>query len=585
VEFHCCTPHCTGRSCGDDGCGGVCGACGAEQTCNVDGVCANWWRGNTHTHSSLSDGDSTPAAVAARYRELGYDFLFLTDHSTWSDFSAFSAPGFLALDGEETNSAAHVNALGISAVIPHATLTIQQLVDAVLAAGGIPVLNHPAWTSLTLTMTDLWPLARTPLMEIHNHITDNGFDEVLWDGLLTSGTAIFGVASDDCHALAGGSGQGWVMVRAVTPTPETILDSLVRGEFYASAGATLTDVQSTRDGLTVQSLDGDYIEFIGAGGRVLATVVGSSGSYDFDGSERYVRARVTSAAGKAWTQPVFSARFSRDPYADAVVAATGLDPATLTPLLGPPYAGRVPTTWETHGSRISAGQHVDLDLGAGEEAVDGPGMDLYVEEVDAEDGVGVADPYEVLASQDGTTWVSLGMGNGDSYFDLGAGGLSSARYVRINVYAGNAEIDAVMVLDPSLRDPDADIVVELTNKTDGLAPNVLGPPFPGPIPDPWTLYGVGIAAGGRLVVDMGAGEDVLDGDGPDLAVEEVDAEDGGGDDPYRVSVSADGATWVLLGTGMGDASFDLATSGFTQARYVRIEATTTDVEIDAITAL
>jgi LmbE family N-acetylglucosaminyl deacetylase len=34
-----CVPDCTGRECGDDGCGGSCGSCGADEVCS-DGVCA-----------------------------------------------------------------------------------------------------------------------------------------------------------------------------------------------------------------------------------------------------------------------------------------------------------------------------------------------------------------------------------------------------------------------------------------------------------------------------------------------------------------------------------------------------------------
>jgi len=34
-----CTPNCEGKTCGDDGCGGVCGQCTDTQTCNASGVC------------------------------------------------------------------------------------------------------------------------------------------------------------------------------------------------------------------------------------------------------------------------------------------------------------------------------------------------------------------------------------------------------------------------------------------------------------------------------------------------------------------------------------------------------------------
>ena len=44
-----------------------------------------WWKGNTHTHSHWSDGDDYPEAVAAWYKEHGYNFLALTDHNILAD--------------------------------------------------------------------------------------------------------------------------------------------------------------------------------------------------------------------------------------------------------------------------------------------------------------------------------------------------------------------------------------------------------------------------------------------------------------------------------------------------------------------
>lgn len=39
-----------------------------------------WYRGNTHTHTLNSDGDSTPDEVVGWYRERGFHFIVLTDH-------------------------------------------------------------------------------------------------------------------------------------------------------------------------------------------------------------------------------------------------------------------------------------------------------------------------------------------------------------------------------------------------------------------------------------------------------------------------------------------------------------------------
>lgn len=42
---------------------------------------ARWWKGNTHTHTWWSDGDTPPELVAKWYKEHDYQFLVLTDHN------------------------------------------------------------------------------------------------------------------------------------------------------------------------------------------------------------------------------------------------------------------------------------------------------------------------------------------------------------------------------------------------------------------------------------------------------------------------------------------------------------------------
>ena len=39
-----------------------------------------FWRGNIHTHSTLSDGALPPETVVAAYRDAGYDFMMLSEH-------------------------------------------------------------------------------------------------------------------------------------------------------------------------------------------------------------------------------------------------------------------------------------------------------------------------------------------------------------------------------------------------------------------------------------------------------------------------------------------------------------------------
>lgn len=40
-----------------------------------------WWKGNTHTHSWWSDGDTPPEVIADWYKKRGYNFLVLSDHN------------------------------------------------------------------------------------------------------------------------------------------------------------------------------------------------------------------------------------------------------------------------------------------------------------------------------------------------------------------------------------------------------------------------------------------------------------------------------------------------------------------------
>ncbi len=42
-----------------------------------------WWKGNTHTHTWWSDGDTPPELIAQWYKNQGYDFLVFTDHNTF----------------------------------------------------------------------------------------------------------------------------------------------------------------------------------------------------------------------------------------------------------------------------------------------------------------------------------------------------------------------------------------------------------------------------------------------------------------------------------------------------------------------
>ena len=67
---------------------------------------ARWYRGNTHAHTTNSDGNAPPADVVRWYRDHGYHFVVVTDHEQITDVAplnaGFASPGkFVVLPGEE----------------------------------------------------------------------------------------------------------------------------------------------------------------------------------------------------------------------------------------------------------------------------------------------------------------------------------------------------------------------------------------------------------------------------------------------------------------------------------------------------
>ncbi|HSA26513.1 MAG TPA: hypothetical protein P5159_08265 [Phycisphaerae bacterium] len=75
---------------------GLCPAgCALAEVTGKDAAAAGqpqWYKGNTHTHSWWSDGDSPPEVVTAWYKEHGYHFLVMTDHGSIDDGDRWFVP-------------------------------------------------------------------------------------------------------------------------------------------------------------------------------------------------------------------------------------------------------------------------------------------------------------------------------------------------------------------------------------------------------------------------------------------------------------------------------------------------------------
>ena len=271
----------------------------------------------------------------------------------------------------------HVNATNLRTLIRppggHSVLDmLQRSVNAVLAQRHwtgqpmFPHINHPNF-SWSVTAEDLMQVQGERFFEVYNghpavHNNGDGLHpstDRLWDIALTFRLTqfhlgpLFGLAVDDAHQFHHYSrsnsnpGRGWVMVRAPHLTVDGIIRALEAGDFYASTGVKLRDVQrgarqisvaiepeagvtyltqfiGTRRGFDPTSepsppppggglpVSRRYSEDLGV---VLAEVAGTTSSYTLRGDEIYVRAKVISSKPKAgavsarekemaWVQPL-----------------------------------------------------------------------------------------------------------------------------------------------------------------------------------------------------------------------------------------------------------------------------------------
>ena len=300
-----------------------------------------WYKGNTHTHTLNSDGDSTPDEVVRWYREHGYQFLVLTDHNYLTSVDALNAlhgadEQFLVIRGEEVTElfegkSLHVNGLDVSErVEPQGGTSVvdvlQRNVDAIRHVDGVPHINHPNFR-WSISADELKQVRNNKLFEIYNgHPMVNsaggggvpGLEEV-WDAILSAGVPLYGIAVDDAHTFkdpgnpaVAGPGRGWIVVRAARLDARALLEAVERGDFYASTGVELEDYQVNARAMTVTVKPTTWskyrIQFIGDGGALLQETPESTATYMFTGRERYVRAKVLESNGAiAWCQPFFPA--------------------------------------------------------------------------------------------------------------------------------------------------------------------------------------------------------------------------------------------------------------------------------------
>jgi hypothetical protein len=296
-----------------------------------------FFRGNLHTHSRRSDGALAPEQVIEAYKRAGYDFLNLSDHFLarydWpiTDTRAFRSNTFTTLIGAELHAMGtevgelwHILAVGLPLDFPPARAdeTGPQLATRARAAGAFVAIAHPAWSQLRIG--DGRALAAAHAVEIYNHgcavETDRGDGFYLLDQLCNEGRRLTAIATDDAHFRNGDYDAfgGFVEVKAESADPDGLLAALKSGQFYASQGPRLFDVDVSPHEVTVACSPVDAIALVTGTSRAISRVgrqmtgatleIGEATQQAWvdPGAIPWFRVVVIDASGRrAWTNPIW----------------------------------------------------------------------------------------------------------------------------------------------------------------------------------------------------------------------------------------------------------------------------------------
>lgn len=293
-----------------------------------------WYRGNTHTHSSLSDGVYSVEELCRGYRQQNYDFLVVTDHGKINDVRQYSDEKFLVISGSELHPSNpyggtmyHIVAINIHKEIEVAKKHANEVMAIIAEQGGISVLAHPYWSGHTLL--DFLPLRGYFAVEVFNSTCGSvgrSIAESQWDILLDRVAPVFGIACDDAHVLSDAY-QGWIMVKSSELSLNSIMNSMTKGLFYSTQGPEIYDFRleestnhdpkacnHTTKRIIAQFSPSVSVVFnaspsMGKHIRVNNDQYVTEAFYDLKGDEKYVRLEITASDGKkAWVQPITIAR-------------------------------------------------------------------------------------------------------------------------------------------------------------------------------------------------------------------------------------------------------------------------------------
>ncbi len=280
----------------------------------------NFYKGNMHCHSTLSDGHYTPEELKAMYKEKGYSFLAITDHEVFHNNSYLDDDKFITLTSAEyaikqfpeqstlvnyNMKVCHLNLYAkeqnnifnicyqetadkytpkdkrSSLLRPESDWKrvysqegISKIIKTANENGFFVCYNHPRWSLENYGdysgYEGLWGV------EIYNTgVNISGiyeYDINVLDDFLRDGKKIFASCGDDNHNRQSeirdaDSFGAFVMVNAEKLSYSSIVKSLLNGDFYTSTGPLIYELCTDDMKVYIKCSDAKRISLSTAGRR------------------------------------------------------------------------------------------------------------------------------------------------------------------------------------------------------------------------------------------------------------------------------------------------------------------------------
>lgn len=289
-----------------------------------------FYKANLHCHTVHSDGHLTPEEVKKAYMGQGYSVVAYTDHNRYKWHKELIDKDFVALAAYEVEINEHFKVPGDFSRVKtyhinlydtkpeefveekNATILpenrygdyhyINGFIDGMKKYGFFACYNHPYWS--LQSCEDYKNLRGFWAMEIYNYGCEHdglyGYNPQSYDELLRLGNRLFCVATDDNHnsfpfghPLCDSFG-GFTMIKAEELTYASIIDALLKGNFYSSMGPEIKELY-VEDGVlhvTTSPVEKIYVLTEGRGCYKEVAAPGETvteAAFPLTGRETYIR--------------------------------------------------------------------------------------------------------------------------------------------------------------------------------------------------------------------------------------------------------------------------------------------------------